>query len=132
MEGTWEDERWSEKGEGVSLTELIFDSLNILKAVCHTCRENFQVSSVHVTQVPAFLTEILYSTVGNLESTPEGNFSHNDCASLFFPLLFFTIQTALTKVAAKSASQLSLHLSFYTVSLAKAQKCIQQPVRQCS
>lgn len=54
MEGTWEDERWSEKGEGVSLTELIFDSLNILKAICHTCRESFQVSPVHMCQVPAF------------------------------------------------------------------------------
>lgn len=35
MEGTWEDERWSEKGEGVSVTELIFDSLHILTALPH-------------------------------------------------------------------------------------------------
>lgn len=33
MEGTWEDERWSEKGEGVSVTELVFDSLHILTAL---------------------------------------------------------------------------------------------------
>lgn len=33
MEGTWEDERWSEKGEGVSVTELLFDSLHILTAL---------------------------------------------------------------------------------------------------
>lgn len=33
MEGTWEDERWSEKGEGVSVTELISDSLHILTAL---------------------------------------------------------------------------------------------------
>lgn len=91
MEGTWEDERWSEKGEGVSLTELIFDSLNILKAVCHTCRENFQVSSVHVCQVPAFYIQILYGTVGNLESAPEDSLSHKDCVSLFFffPFVIF-------------------------------------------
>lgn len=38
MEGTWEDERWSEKGEGVSLTELTFDSLHILQAVIHAGR----------------------------------------------------------------------------------------------
>lgn len=75
MEGTWEDERWSEKGEGVSLTELIFDSLNILKAVCHTCRENFQVSPVHMCQVPALYIKILYSTGGNLQSTPGDNLS---------------------------------------------------------
>lgn len=64
MEGTWEDERWSEKGEGVSLTELIFDSLHIPKALCHTCRENFQVSPVHVCQVPTFYIQILYKQLG--------------------------------------------------------------------
>lgn len=84
MEGTWEDERWSEKGEGVSLTELTFDSLHILQAVCHTCRENFQVSSVHVCQGPAFSIKTLYSTVGHLETAPEDNLSQRDCVSLFF------------------------------------------------
>lgn len=42
MEGTWEDERWSEKGEGVSVTELIFDALHIPAA----CGERSHFSAV--------------------------------------------------------------------------------------
>lgn len=100
MEGTWEDERWSEKGEGVSLTELIFDSLNILKAVCHTCRENLQVSPVHMCQVPAFYIKILYSTGGNLQSIPGDNLScKSEKNRLLQSLLLLTIKTALRNMA---------------------------------
>lgn len=70
MEGTWEDGGWSEKGEGVSLTELIFDSLNIPQAVCQTCRENFQHPQCTCARFLHFYIKTLHGTLGNLEEHP--------------------------------------------------------------
>lgn len=119
MEGTWEDERWSEKGEGVSLTELIFDSLNILKAVCHTCRENLQVSPVHMCQVPAFYIKILYSTGGNLQSIPGDNLScKSEKNRLLQSLLLLTIKTALRNMAIQFVS----HKVYFAFKLSSQKK----------
>lgn len=76
MEGTWEDERWSEKGEGVSVTELIFDSLHILTALPHVQGElaRLRISHTGALQCSWKPTE-----------TPADNLSQ-DSVSLFFLL----------------------------------------------
>lgn len=102
MEGTWEDERWSEKGEGVSVTELILDSPHIL-----TCREHSHVSAVHVCPVPAPHTQCSCKPTEHPSRQPLTSLSKSP---FHFNRFFFTIQAALTKIAEKSASR--FHLCF--------------------
>lgn len=105
MEGTWEDGRWSEKGEGVSVTELIFDSLHILTALpdvqgALACVPRSCISHTGTVQGSWKPTE--HPSRQPLTSVSKSLFPFN----CFF---FFTIQAALTKMAEKSASQ--FHLS---------------------